>query len=295
MQVHDAGVALGEHKNGLKTYKDCFAGCELIEWLLSWSFVTMREEGCQLANSLLNDVYLEPVGGLSKGAFKKHLHSKKLAFLDGVGALYRFLEILLMDRHGHIKLADFCLCKEDITKDTTTSTFCETPEYLTPEVLEESDYGRAVDWWGVGVVMYEMICGRLPIYNRDHEVLFELILTDAIKFPQRASSLSRSLLARLLEKDPRIRLGGGDRGASEIMDHAFYSNINWQDIYDRKVPPLFILNASEQEIGDKYIPAEFKLDTVANTPLDRAGALHGGEGEPFEQFTFVGDKGNLHT
>ncbi|XP_062498768.1 RAC-beta serine/threonine-protein kinase B-like [Corticium candelabrum] len=91
------------------------------------------------------------------------------------------------------------------------------------------------------------------------------------------------------------RLGGGDRGASEIMDHAFYSSINWQDIYDRKVPPPFIPNVSEQEIGDKYIPAEFKSDTVANTPSDRAGALHDEEGEPFEQFTFVGDKGNLHT
>ncbi|XP_062523501.1 RAC-gamma serine/threonine-protein kinase-like isoform X2 [Corticium candelabrum] len=234
MQDPDAGVPLGEHKNGLKTYKDCFAGCELLEWLLLWSFATMREEGCQLANSLLNEAYLEPVGGLSKESFKRYSHLKKLAFVDGVGTLYRFLENLLLDRHGHIKLADFGLCKEDITKDTTTSTFCGTPEYLAPEDLEESDYRRAVDWWGVGVVMYEMICGRLPFYSRDHEVLFELILTEAIKFPQRASSLSRSLLAGLLEKDPWKKLGGGDRGASEIMEHAFYSSINWQDIYNRK-------------------------------------------------------------
>ncbi|XP_062523573.1 pleckstrin-like [Corticium candelabrum] len=90
MQDPDAGVPLGEHKNRLKTYKDCFAGCELIEWLLSWSFVTLREEGCQLANSLLNEAYLQPVGGLSKESFKKHSHSKKLAFVDGVAALYRF-------------------------------------------------------------------------------------------------------------------------------------------------------------------------------------------------------------
>ncbi|XP_062523436.1 RAC serine/threonine-protein kinase-like isoform X2 [Corticium candelabrum] len=215
MQDPDAGVPLGEHKNGLKTYKDCFAGCELIKWLLSLSFVTMTEEGCQLVNSLLNEAYLQPVRGLSKESFKKHSHSKKLAFVDGVtfddfemvkvlgcgmfgkvvvalekaaqkvvaikilkkDVIIAKLEILLLDRHGHIKLADFGLCKEDITKGTTTSTFCGTPEYLALEVLEESDYGRAVDWWGVGVVMYEMICGRLPFYNRDHEVLFELILT----------------------------------------------------------------------------------------------------------------------
>ena len=106
MQDPDVGVPLGKHKNGVKTYKDCFAGvlcvlssskftcikilfvacesCELIEWLLSWSFVTMKEEGCQLSNSLLNEAYLQPVGGLNKESFKKHSHWKKLAFVDGI-------------------------------------------------------------------------------------------------------------------------------------------------------------------------------------------------------------------
>lgn len=63
-----------------------------------------------------------------------------------------------MDKDGHIKIADFGLCKEDINYGTTTRTFCGTPEYLAPEVLEDNDYGRAVDWWGTGVVMYEMVC-----------------------------------------------------------------------------------------------------------------------------------------
>lgn len=90
------------------------------------------------------------------------------------------LENLLLDKDGHIKIADFGLCKEAITYGQTTKTFCGTPEYLAPEVLEDNDYGRAVDWWGVGVVMYEMVCGRLPFYNRDHDVLFTLILMEEV-------------------------------------------------------------------------------------------------------------------
>ena len=72
-------------------------------------------------------------------------------------------------------------------------------------MLEDNDYGRSVDWWGVGVVMYEMMCGRLPFYSRDHETLFELILVEEIKFPARLSDVAKSLLSGLLQKDPTKR------------------------------------------------------------------------------------------
>lgn len=72
-------------------------------------------------------------------------------------------------------------------------------------MLEDNDYGRTVDWWGTGVVMYEMMCGRLPFYSRDHERLFELILTGVVRFPNRLSTEARSLLAGLLVKRPSQR------------------------------------------------------------------------------------------
>lgn len=75
------------------------------------------------------------------------------------------------------------------------------------QVLEDNDYGRAVDWWGLGVVMYEMMCGRLPFYNQDHEKLFELILMEDIKFPRTLSADAKSLLSGLLIKDPNKRCG----------------------------------------------------------------------------------------
>lgn len=145
------------------------------------------------------------------------------------------MENLLLDKDGHIKIADFGLCKEDITYGRTTKTFCGTPEYLAPEVLEDNDYGRAVDWWGVGVVMYEMMCGRLPFYNKDHDVLFELILMEEVKFPRTLSQEAKDLLSGFLAKDPHKRLGGGPEDAKEIKRHPFFLPISWTDLVQRKV------------------------------------------------------------
>lgn len=81
--------------------------------------------------------------------------------------------------------------------------------FFMSKVLEDNDYGRAVDWWGLGVVMYEMMCGRLPFYNQDHEKLFELILMEDIRFPRTLGPEARSLLSGLLKKDPMQRWGAG--------------------------------------------------------------------------------------
>uniref|UniRef100_A0A8I5YBI2 non-specific serine/threonine protein kinase n=1 Tax=Rattus norvegicus TaxID=10116 RepID=A0A8I5YBI2_RAT len=125
-----------------------------------------------------------------------YLHSEK-------NVVYRDLKLenLMLDKDGHIKITDFGLCKEGIKDGATMKTFCGTPEYLAPEVLEDNDYGRAVDWWGLGVVMYEMMCGRLPFYNQDHEKLFELILMEEIRFPRTLGPEAKSLLSGLLKKD----------------------------------------------------------------------------------------------
>jgi serine/threonine protein kinase len=85
------------------------------------------------------------------------------------------------------------------------------------QVLEDSDYGRSVDWWGTGVVMYEMMCGRLPFYSRDHERLFELILTGVVRFPNRLSPEARSLLTGLLVKRPQQRSHNTSQSAKHIQ------------------------------------------------------------------------------
>jgi RAC serine/threonine-protein kinase len=160
-----------------------------------------------------------------------------LKYLHSQGIIYRDLKLenLLLDKDGHMKIADFGLCKEQISYGTTTGTFCGTPEYLAPEVLEDSNYGRAVDWWGLGVVMYEMMVGRLPFYSLNSDELFELILMEEVRFPRTLSPEAKSLLSGLLVKDPTRRLGGGPEDANEIMMHPFFLGVDWQLLLERKV------------------------------------------------------------
>uniref|UniRef100_A0A7N4V1M4 non-specific serine/threonine protein kinase n=1 Tax=Sarcophilus harrisii TaxID=9305 RepID=A0A7N4V1M4_SARHA len=191
-----------------------------------------------------------------------YLHSGKIVYRD------LKLENLMLDKDGHIKITDFGLCKEGITDAATMKTFCGTPEYLAPEVLEDNDYGRAVDWWGLGVVMYEMMCGRLPFYNQDHEKLFELILMEDIKFPRTLSSDAKSLLSGLLIKDPNKRLGGGPDDAKEIMRHSFFVGVNWQDVYDKKLVPPFKPQVTS-ETDTRYFDEEFTAQTITITPPEK--------------------------
>ena len=83
--------------------------------------------------------------------------------------------------------------------------------------------------------MYEMMVGRLPFYNRDHDVLFELILLEQVKIPRTLSPEAKDLLQGLLIKDPKSRLGGGPGDAKEIMYHSFFRGVNWQNVIDKKV------------------------------------------------------------
>lgn len=198
-----------------------------------------------------------------------------LGYLHSLSIVYRDmkLENLLLDKDGHIKIADFGLCKEDISFGDRTSTFCGTPEYLAPEVLEDNDYGRQVDWWGVGVVMYEMMCGRLPFYSKDHKKLFELIMIGELRFPNKLSPEAKSLLGGLLVKDPTQRLGGGPEDALEITQHDFFAPIDWQKLYNKEIEPPF-KPLVQSDTDTSYFDKEFTSEPVQLTPPPaRAGPL----------------------
>ncbi|KAM9358804.1 RAC-beta serine/threonine-protein kinase isoform 2-T2 [Symphorus nematophorus] len=160
--------------------------------------------------------------------------------------------------------------------------------YRDLKVLEDNDYGRAVDWWGLGVVMYEMMCGRLPFYNQDHERLFELILMEEIRFPKNLAPEAKALLAGLLKKDPKQRLGGGPDDAKDVMSHKFFTSINWHDVIEKKLVPPFKPQVTS-ETDTRYFDDEFTAQTITITPPDKYDSLDAEDSDQrthFPQFSY---------
>lgn len=212
-----------------------------------------------------------------------------LGYLHDHQIIYRDLKLenLLLGRDGHIKIADFGLCKDNIRFTDTTRTFCGTPEYLSPEVIEDNHYGRAVDWWSLGVLLYEMMCGSLPFNNRTTDLLFREILLKPVSFPANLSEPAKSFLNGLLVKDPTKRLGGGPDDAREIMIHAFFRGLNWQDLIEKRISPPFVPEITS-ETDTRYFDCQFTAEPVDLTPIDRPMNVLGEvDASYFTQFSFA--------
>ncbi|XP_055676717.1 protein kinase C-like [Lutzomyia longipalpis] len=163
-----------------------------------------------------------------------------LQFLHRHGVIYRDLKLdnILLDQEGHCKLADFGMCKEGILDGVLTSTFCGTPDYIAPEILQELEYGPSVDWWALGVLMYEMMAGQPPFEADNEDDLFESILHDDVLYPVWLSREAVSILKGFMTKNPARRLGctGNE---NQIKSHAFFKDLDWDALEVRKVRPPF--------------------------------------------------------
>ncbi|GAA5912616.1 protein kinase C [Sporobolomyces salmoneus] len=191
-----------------------------------------------------------------------------LEYFHKMGIVYRDLKLdnILLTLDGHVKVADYGLCKEDMAFGKTTSTFCGTPEFMAPEIILEQRYGRAVDWWAFGVLIYEMLLGQSPFRGDDEDEIFDAILEDEPLYPIHMPKDSVSILQKLLTKDPSRRLGASEADAVEIKSHLFFKDTNWDDVFHKRIPsPFFPAISSATDTSN--FDSEFTSEQPTLTPV----------------------------
>jgi len=210
-----------------------------------------------------------------------------LLFLHKRGVIYRDLKLdnVMLDSDGHVKVADFGMCKEGILNGNTTNTFCGTPDYIAPEIVKELDYGSSVDWWALGVLMYEMLAGQPPFEADNEEDLFDAILHDEVVYPGWLSKDAVAVVKGFVTKDINSRLGCSPTGERDIKTHPFFASVDWEKLERREIQPPFKPKLkSKKDIGN--FDTDFTSEQAVLTPSDRE-AIEAIDQNEFAGFTFT--------
>ena len=214
-------------------------------------------------------------------------------FLHKNKMIYRDLkpENILIDSKGHIKLTDFGLSKIVTNIEEKSFTICGTLQYIAPEIISGEGYNESVDWWSLGIIMYEMLTGKLPFkFNFDsQEEQNDLNIYDKkIKYPSWIEENAKDLINKLLNKDPEKRIGSGKEGAENIKKHPFFSDIDWNKALNKELRPPFIpkienetdIKYFEKSLVESPVFSDSSLQLVYNTEENE-------DEDDYDGFTFV--------
>jgi len=212
-----------------------------------------------------------------------------LEYLHNSGVIYRDLkpENILLTDDGHICMTDFGISKQGlIADDARTATFCGTPEYLAPEVLEGKGYTKAVDWWSFGTLMYEMLTGLPPFYSQDVQQMYFKIMHAKLELPDALDEPTKSIVVALLERDPTKRLAD----ATLIKAHPYFKGVDWDKILRQEVTPPFIPPVKGKLDVSMIDPAFIgSKPTVDDDESPSDNKISSDNQKKFENFTYIPD------
>jgi serine/threonine protein kinase len=216
-----------------------------------------------------------------------------LWYMHEKGVIYRDLKLdnVMLEASGHIKIADFGMCKENMFGAASTTTFCGTPGYLAPEIIREQPYGASVDFWSLGVLCYEFLVGDSPFEADEDDELFDQICNLAVEWPAKMEPPAKDFVDKLLDRNPTTRIGCGPNGKANIQKHAFFAGLDWVKMAARQIPPPFkpaVKNPKQAECFD----SEFTDELAVITPLDKNFVAQIEQSE-FKGFSFVNKTGAL--
>jgi len=189
----------------------------------------------------------------------EYMHEKKI--------IYRDLkpENLLIDADGYLKVVDFGFAKR---VEDRTWTVCGTPEYMAPEIILNKGHDKAVDWWTVGILLYELFVGYPPFEGNDAMDLYKKIVSGDIKYPKKITPTGQELIRKLLIQSQTERLGSAKGGAEDVKKHPFYKKLAWQSLLSKKIEapfkpkisnPLDTSNFDYFDDPDKGVPVNTRL------------------------------------
>lgn len=164
-------------------------------------------------------------------------------------------ENVLIGHDGYVQLTDFGLSETGVSADLPTYIFAGTPEYISPEQLRKKGAGPDADWWALGAIIYEMLVGKPPFYDKETSKLWDKILTGEVNYPREyLSKEAIDLISKLLNPDVTKRLGR--QGAKEIKGHKFFKGINFRLLYEKRIKPPFLPRIKSME-DTKYVDDNF--------------------------------------